>query len=418
MHGLIDQNLADVKAVAGKSEQFIVSVKSMNERLEVLTKAITHFGILAATASLFFGPLLLTAFSHNVSNLWNSTPFLNSETFSAALLPLVCLATAVLVSYTLGMLAFSGLVAREWFRERLVRHFPTMKLHILEEESRPQFSLGALIPSRDVLSDLRDYLILHAPTFLFVVSGILAIEAPVLVVVFYLLGLYACHFYMLAKGEEELWRASAALLTLNLVHTLYFCVVAWFFMQIYEAVYSSDRTSLIGLYAGIASFLYVDFLMYIRRIKLHETLLALALLGLFFFFAVIGPGIVGAASLRGLGVGGGLPASMLVKSYEAGAKDPTLAVVRGCVALNLGGQVVIEEFRSPPFSGADCLIRHWTMAKNRDDLLKTFCRISVYARSDIVRISSVDARFDGGGGGSPAAAPKCDEPQTSAARSG
>ena len=72
--------------------------------------------------------------------------------------------------------------------------------------------------------------------------------------------------------------------------------------------------------------------------------------------AVIGPGIpfMGGAALRFVGIGGGLPIIMLIKTMEPGAGQIVAKEVKGCLILPTGDSVLVsrgeptDKCRPPP----------------------------------------------------------------------
>jgi hypothetical protein len=96
-----------------------------------------------------------------------------------------------------------------------------------------------------------------------------------------------------------------------------------------------------------------------------------------------GRGFLGGLTLRYIGVGGDIPVSIRVKTYNRTGAVSGVDDVTGCLVLMMGGDVLI---RSTP-RVLDCRLHPQLMGGQSLATIETYSRVERYARADVVRIS-------------------------------
>jgi hypothetical protein len=99
---------------------------------------------------------------------------------------------------------------------------------------------------------------------------------------------------------------------------------------------------------------------------------------------MFGPSFAGRIVLRELGIGGGIPVKLLIRTMRPGGSNVTADNVRGCLILNLGGRVILRPLEKPtrelcaePIAGAQ---------QQRTELKG----LHVYSSSDVIEMTGPD----------------------------
>jgi hypothetical protein len=96
-----------------------------------------------------------------------------------------------------------------------------------------------------------------------------------------------------------------------------------------------------------------------------------------------GPGFLGGLALQYLGIGGGIPVSIQVKTYSAGGGSSGVAEIPGCLILMSGNDVLIR----PTNQIGGCNLQLQSVLRQSLSLAKTYSRVNRYVRADVVRVS-------------------------------
>ena len=109
-----------------------------------------------------------------------------------------------------------------------------------------------------------------------------------------------------------------------------------------------------------------------------KTLLAVyAIFVLSLLFVWPGASFFGGAALRVLGIGGGIPVSILVRVTQPGDSQPTTIERLGCLVLEMGGDILIK----PMADIHDCKLNRKFGLGNEWE--STYTGVERYSRSDI-----------------------------------
>jgi hypothetical protein len=367
-----------------------------------------HTSIILAFFSLFAGPLVVISFISRVSNTWGDVPISVAELYGSTLIPVIVLVAVFVVIYSSFLLLLNGF-ARNYMEGQLRIGFPFALRHWRSRSRRHLQNFQ----SKDLVWHFGQYFLeyvnLHLPVILLLILLIFYPQSVYLIIIGFLVGVFVLHFNILTKSKQSpgsdgykskivlhhVWKTTGVAILINIVAFAAWFIAFWFFGNIYAATYGAeDSISDYDLYMVIPVVLFFDFLFFAKRTtNLNFSLgMSTAFISLVFFLQ---PSFVGAAAFRVLGFGGGMPASMLVKSTDADGK-PQFVVIRGCLILNAGNQVVIEELaynKNNSSMAALCRPRHWYTIESPEQFRKQFCSIGVYAREDVAIISSISAEY-------------------------
>lgn len=364
-----------------------------------------------AALSILAGPFIIVAYVSRLSSRWGNVPIAVSDLYGSALLPIVFLMALFLVLYFAFITLFNGSL-RTPLERRLRVGFPfALRRYRLEHGSGLPKPANLTSVWRHLGMFFVEYLSLHAPALLLLACACVAPNSVWLAVLGFVLGVYVLYFVVLARvphaAEEQKWRSArftshvwktvGFALLINVAAIFAWSLAVWFFGQIYAATYGgSDTVTDQDVYISMIFVLFFDFLFFGRNRAVLEFSVAMTVL---FAISVLlfQPSVVGATALRMIGLGGGMPASMLVKSIDAESKTQ-ISIVRGCVVLNAGGQIVVEEIAPNIEANANlanrCRPRHWLLREAMEERKKQFCNLAVYTRSDAVIISSFGAVYN------------------------
>jgi hypothetical protein len=368
------------------------------------------FSVLFALSSILSGTYVITAYSWRLSQRWNNVPVANADLYGSALLPIICL-IAVFMSFAFSIITFFNGFLRSSLEGGLRVGFPsTLHRYRLERG----YGLRPFRNSSELRNHfkkfLREYLLLYFPFLLF----ILFIQIPTNEWFFgalgFIFGLYVIHFFVLSQASDsaydrKIYKSSyckanqytlLCVFLINIFSILPLSAAFLFFSRMHMANYGNGReVSNFDLLIGIVLAFGFDFLLFSRNIALAKfaAILIATLLGLALLFQ---PSLVGALALRMMGFGGGMPVSMLVRSVDTEGR-PQFFVTRGCLAFNVGGQIVIEEFpKNVEISvnlSENCRPRYWLSNPSPEEYHKIFCNLSIYPRSEVAIISVVENTF-------------------------
>jgi hypothetical protein len=138
----------------------------------------------------------------------------------------------------------------------------------------------------------------------------------------------------------------------------------------------STNTVVIVLCA-IGSILLHWFVSRLSNISTAVAFIVLLLFGLIVVFP--GASFLAGGTLSFLGIGGNIPISLLVKTYEPGSTQATANVVHGCLVLSLGNDVLIRQANLP----SECKLRLSNSALAEE---KPYHRLNRFARSEVLKI--------------------------------
>lgn len=152
-------------------------------------------------------------------------------------------------------------------------------------------------------------------------------------------------------------------------------------------VFTSFERNSLWVFVGSVSFLLVCHLL--ANTSAQNTWVNVALMSMFMFYLSsfwLGPSVMGAMTLRGLGVGGGIPATFHLKGAVAFNRHIKGREFQGCLILLTSSQVVLRELHHPEGRLTCSLGSLWHQVTPRT----TFSHADIYLRSDVTRISSFD----------------------------
>ncbi len=96
-----------------------------------------------------------------------------------------------------------------------------------------------------------------------------------------------------------------------------------------------------------------------------------------------GLGFVGGSTLRYIGIGGGIPVSIRVRSYGRTGTVSGTYEMTGCLLLMTGGDVLIR----PTVKSFDCKLHPHFMNGAGLTSIETYSRVERYPRADVLRVS-------------------------------
>jgi hypothetical protein len=126
---------------------------------------------------------------------------------------------------------------------------------------------------------------------------------------------------------------------------------------------------------------FMHFTANISRRGSVQTFFGLAGVLILLAFFTFGPSVLGAMTLRALGIGGGLPAEFLIQQAEDGHQID-LEPVRGCLILMTAAQIILHRTGHKQ----DCNLDSSLWAESGKEV-PAFASAEVYLRSDVKRIS-------------------------------
>ena len=117
------------------------------------------------------------------------------------------------------------------------------------------------------------------------------------------------------------------------------------------------------------------------RVGESKTTVILIVMLLFTSVMILGPSTCAAISLRSIGVGGGVPSSLLIRSVDAERGRLTTNTITGCMIMSTSSQIAVYETQRKE----ECLLTF--ILSDRPVPLESYSLVSVYSRSDILKIS-------------------------------
>ena len=145
----------------------------------------------------------------------------------------------------------------------------------------------------------------------------------------------------------------------------------------------------------ILTMIYFSFHVFIATIhsKWRSTIVLMLYTTLAIFMFSIFPGAskLGGLALRNAEIGGGLPARLLIRESDSAARKLTSSAIIGCVIVNTGRFVIVEEFK--PESNEDASIAYYCRKLNTTGELSTDKNqkvgLSVYGYGEIINIHPI-----------------------------
>ena len=102
-------------------------------------------------------------------------------------------------------------------------------------------------------------------------------------------------------------------------------------------------------------------------------------------FAIYAPSYFGGLSLRILGIGGGIPISLITKTMPPGSKDMIASVKRGCLVLKTATEIVVKPDDKP--TPEKCHLQLFPSSDDESQSRPTvFNQVEVYPFSQIIQI--------------------------------
>lgn len=367
---MVDERIEAVKASPTANKIIGFANKNLRETAVFVTQVATIGGALGAIGGLS----VIGGYLGRVSTVWNNAPLANGDMYAATLLPTLFVVVGFFGLFVFGAAAYPA----------LLRNISNLGLISLFS---PRPEVFGPYPPIDMRSKVNSYLILHLPVVLAILAMLAQDVFPSAnyywIAIAFLLGQIATLVCLRRRGRD--------ISVVQVIYLAAFGLVYIFMLSIFVLVVSAllKSTGADDKFAtGIALllFLYIDFAFFAAVMPTQQTVLVLIVMLGALAGTTIGPAPLGAMALRAVGIGGGMPVSALIRVLPT----ETPAIVRGCLVANFGGHFIVEEFRPGEVSGRDCAYLH-LQGGDRKNLPPSFCRLSVYWRADVIRISSVDA---------------------------
>ncbi len=122
----------------------------------------------------------------------------------------------------------------------------------------------------------------------------------------------------------------------------------------------------------------------VRIARVPVLILALALI-----FAIFNPSFAGSLSLRVLGIGGGIPISITVKTMVPGFQVTSATIKTGCLIIRSGSEFVIRTIESPTLDKCRIHLRA-DYPDSKGVNVPTFKQVEVFPSSQILQINKSD----------------------------
>lgn len=178
------------------------------------------------------------------------------------------------------------------------------------------------------------------------------------------------------------WRFIGASLMQSFISFMWHLFLVLVFYMPYLSSSSQKITGNTIMYGCVLVFLH--FL--IMHISLNFVIYLFGMLLLLVSAFYPGPASLGGATLRALGAGGGLPASILLKTMIADKGESVAKQKSGCIVISIGSQFMFF----PASDVGDCrkVMALLTNPFSNNNLLpKTYQFVEVYQRSDVLAIT-------------------------------
>ena len=138
--------------------------------------------------------------------------------------------------------------------------------------------------------------------------------------------------------------------------------------------------------------LVVHFLANIGRIGRVKSGAACMVMLLFFLLQTGSVSSFGAISLRWLGIGGGIPCDITLRTFDPPSGQPVVNVERGCLLMTTGNEVALHPDKNAA-AGACALGQ---VLGHKNDTASPWS-VDIYPQSEIVKISILTQRIQTGG---------------------
>jgi hypothetical protein len=113
---------------------------------------------------------------------------------------------------------------------------------------------------------------------------------------------------------------------------------------------------------------------------------------IFFLLQTGGLSSFGAISLRMLGIGGGIPCEITLRTFDPSSGQRVVSVERGCLLITTGNEVALHPAKNA-VAGACALAQ---VLGHRNDTASRWS-VDIYPQSEIVKISILTQRAETGG---------------------
>lgn len=335
---------------------------------------------LGAVLAVPFGSLLLTFYLTTVS-----APFpANASSLPTLLVVLAILCTFVIIVFALTMM-WSVLQAMPFMSPRLRHELPNLRT----QATRPHRRRNA--PIEYALANL-PFLLLWACAFVSAITGWEPSSG-----LFWLFALLAAYiggtvvsaglFYLFKSTSRPTFFYSgdrlhrsitfAVLTSVDSLLTLWLLVI--YIVAIEELVRWEDQHGIVLLTLILVTHAFAN----LSPLERGKTVMGCAAIHFFVLSWAGGFPMYGAASLRVLGIGGGLPREIALRTIDAGSGTSVIKVITGCLLLRAGGEVAIHPESDPKSCTLSYVLHH------DDTSQKPPWRVDTYSDVDILRLSTL-----------------------------
>lgn len=140
------------------------------------------------------------------------------------------------------------------------------------------------------------------------------------------------------------------------------------------------------LFLALMLFLYF----FLTHVRVVITRVPFAFLFLALMFVIYAPGYAGGLALRVLGIGGGIPISLTIKTMQPGTQETVAKTKTGCLIIKSGSEIIIRTTDNiAPKTCNPSIFANISMESI--GRIQMFSQVEVFPISQIIQINKLDA---------------------------
>ncbi len=206
------------------------------------------------------------------------------------------------------------------------------------------------------------------------------------------------HFKKLPKHQSTyLSRKFQKLATLRIIQgglSRAFMAMIWIFgvFQVVDSI-RNQTTQFAHIKESTFSFWFLVLMFFLYFFLTHVRVMIIrvpfAFLFLAFMFIIYAPAYAGGLALRVLGIGGGIPISVTIKTMQPGTQETVAKIKTGCLIIKSGSEIIIRttDNMAPKSCNPSIFINPSMESAGR---IPMFSQVEVFPTSQIIQINKLD----------------------------